>query len=66
MFEETHTIDERTLPTELPCPICGDRVEMAMTYGGLADVRTKDLRPHWFRDRLKEIKKKHPKGKINA
>lgn len=66
MFEQTTSIEDRKKPTELPCPVCGGTIEMAMTTGGLADVRTKDLRPDWFRDRLKQMKKKHPKGKINA
>ena len=72
-FEESLKVVDRGVPTESPCesqihrasPICGGKVkQIIVKASGFAydNIRTKHSKkePSWFKDRMKDIKKKHP------
>ena len=66
VFEEMHKIAERNIPIEKPCPQCGGEIQMNFCAVGFVDPMRIGVtkRPEWFKDRLREIKKKHPLGKL--
>ena len=67
IFEESHKIVDRLVPTQAPCPKCGGPLELCFGTPGFVDPMRIGVtkRPEWFKDRLREIKKKHPLGKID-
>ena len=66
-FEESHKIDDRSIPTKTPCPKCGKEIQIDICAVGFVDPIRIGVRkrPDWFVDRLKQIKKKHPLGNMN-
>lgn len=67
LFEESQKIDDRYIPTEQPCKICGGTIQININPLGFVDPIRIGLRkrPSWLTDRFKEMKKKHPKGNFN-
>ena len=73
-FEEDLKIADRKIPTESPCerqlhrasPICGGKVKQIIikasgfAYDNIRTRHSKMKEPSWFKDRMKDIKKKHP------
>ena len=67
-FEELLKMSERHEPEERQCEFCDNVGTIKMTFGApifAYDMPMRDGRPDWFRDRLKEIHKAHPKGNLN-
>ena len=73
-FEESLKVVDRGVPTESPCerqlhraaPICGGEVKQIIVsaplfaYDNIRTRHSKMKEPSWFKDRMKDIKKKHP------
>ena len=74
IFEESLKVVDRGVPTESPCerqlhraaPICGGKVKQIIikasgfAYDNIRTRHSKMKEPSWFKDRMKDIKKKHP------
>ena len=68
-FEMNMKISERKLPTEEPCPKCSEREvnqSLATPYHGDPWHFAGKKPDEGFRDRLREIKKKHRGNTINV
>jgi putative FmdB family regulatory protein len=67
VFEAQYKIAERDTPTKTPCE-CGGEIVQRITGFSIGDAMRLGVRkrPEWFTDRLKEIKKKHPRGKLSV
>lgn len=65
-FEGEYHIDDRHIPTKVPCPNCCGEIYIEINRCGLAfnDLPHKKP-PSWFNSRLRQIKKKMPGSKIN-
>lgn len=67
-FEEQYKIADRNTPMEHPCPNCGEKtIKQKISCTGRSDPISLGLRkpPQWFQDKLRAIKKHHPKSKFN-
>ncbi len=68
-FEEKNSISERLEPTKSSCCKCQQKkIILVLGTPGFVDPIRIGVRkvPEVFKDRLKEIKKKHPGSKINT
>ena len=66
VFEEEQKIDDRHLPTTVPCEKCGGVLFISICPVGISLRGMPHKRPpEWFRDRLRTIKKRTPGNKIN-
>lgn len=66
VFERQYKIDDRNIPIETPCELCGGEIQIKLNALGFVDPLRIGLRkpPGWFSDKIKEIKKKHPLGNL--
>jgi putative FmdB family regulatory protein len=65
-FEEEHSIAEREEPLKKPCEKCGGVLFIQLNACGLSFGGCPHKHPpEWFRDKLREMKKKNPGNKIN-
>ena len=69
-FEESHKIDEREEPLKTPCAKCNEGELQIVMPSGTSVIDPYRIGRHkpndGFRDRLREIKKTHPKGNVNT
>jgi putative FmdB family regulatory protein len=69
-FEESHTIANRHLPVENPCPKCSTERQVEQIFvmpGIVSGVGTLGNKaPEGFKDRLREMKKKYHGSNIDV